>query len=70
MNADGTGEKQLTSGFPAWNASWSPDGTKIVYARSTAGNIADAEIWTMNADGTGKTQITADRSREVGPSWR
>ncbi len=69
MNADGTGEKQLTSGFPAWNASWSPDGTKIVYARSTAGNIADAELWTMNADGTGKTQITADGKAKWSPSW-
>jgi Tol biopolymer transport system component len=69
VNADGTGEKQLTSGFPAWNASWSPDGGKIVYERSNPANIADGEIWTMNADGTGKTQITSDGIAKWSPSW-
>jgi hypothetical protein len=69
VNADGTGEKQLTSGFPAWNASWSPDGAKIVYEKSNPGNIADGEIWTMNADGTGKKQITADGKAKWAPSW-
>lgn len=35
--------------------SWSPDGSKIVYTSSKTGN---EEIWIMNADGTGKTQLT------------
>ncbi|HMV25345.1 MAG TPA: hypothetical protein PLH27_01610 [bacterium] len=35
--------------------SWSPDGSKIVYTSSKTGN---EEIWIMNSDGTGKTQLT------------
>ena len=47
MNLDGTGEQQLTSGFPAWSASWSPDGARIAYKHSSPGNPASGEIWTM-----------------------
>lgn len=35
--------------------SWSPDGSKIVYTSSKTGN---EEVWIMNADGSGKTQLT------------
>jgi Tol biopolymer transport system component len=36
---------------------WSPDGTKIAVVRSH-NNDVDGEIFTLNADGTGLTQIT------------
>ena len=36
---------------------WSPDGTKIVFARGKSLD-ADGNIYTINADGTGLTQIT------------
>ena len=52
---------------------WSPDGTKIVYSVYDDTNApipyfspqcegigVSALIWTMNADGTGKTQLTTD----------
>jgi Tol biopolymer transport system component len=35
--------------------SWSPDGTKIAYVSNKSGTY---QIWTMNADGTGATQLT------------
>ena len=69
MNADGTGERQLTSGFPAWSSSWSPDGTKIAYKRSSPSNSAAGEIWTMNADGSDKTQITTDGFAKLELAW-
>ena len=69
MNADGTGEHQLTSGFPAWSAAWSPDGTKIAYDRSGPSNIAQGELWTMNADGSDQTQITSDGFGKLGLTW-
>ncbi len=63
-NADGSGTMTLTS-FPpsAFNPSWSPDGTKIVY-------VANADIYLMNADGTNQTNITNTQSvNESFPSW-
>ena len=37
------------------DASWSPDGSQVVYGSKATGN---QEIYTMNPDGTGKTQLT------------
>ena len=39
------------------NPVWSPDGTKIAFMRSH-NNIVDGELETVNADGTGLTQVT------------
>jgi TolB protein len=36
---------------------WSPDGTKIAFIRSFH-NIVDGEVYTVNVDGTGLTQVT------------
>ena len=36
---------------------WSPDGTKIVFAKGQNGDL-DANIYTVNPDGTGLTQVT------------
>ena len=36
---------------------WSPDGTKIAFIRSFS-NDTDGEIYTVNLDGTGLSQVT------------
>ncbi len=36
---------------------WSPDGTKIAFVRSHSNDV-DGEIYTVNVDGTGLTQVT------------
>jgi TolB protein len=36
---------------------WSPDGTKIAFTRSHSNDV-DGEIYTVNVDGTGLTQVT------------
>jgi TolB protein len=46
---------------------WSPDGTKIVFARGTSGDN-DSNIYTVNIDGTGLTQVTHG-GRDQLPDW-
>jgi Tol biopolymer transport system component len=69
MKADGTGVKPLTkltaAGADCGFASWSPDGTKLVFESARALNGSDAananltvNIWVVNADGTGAIPLT------------
>ena len=54
----GNGQEIMDESSP----SWSPDGTRIAFASSN-------EIYVMNADGTGRTNITNSPDDETGPSW-
>lgn len=47
----------------ALSPSWSPDGTRLVFA--TTG----WDLWTINADGSDLRQITADVARQNLPAW-
>ena len=69
MNADGSGETQLTANIDSVDGSptWSPDGTKIAFLSSR--DIIFKEIYVMNADGTGVTRLTNNNSDDVEPSW-
>jgi Tol biopolymer transport system component len=63
IRADGSNKTYLTEEGPEvinHLASWSYDGTKIVYTRgeSTPFGRIQPYIWTMNADGTDKKQLT------------
>lgn len=51
---------------------WSPDGSKIVFGsfRDAAGNPAGAaDIYMMNADGTGLVQLTDSTYEDNDPEW-
>ncbi|MGH9151892.1 MAG: hypothetical protein ACRD03_05760 [Acidimicrobiales bacterium] len=68
INPDGTGELVLTD-FPGRDGdpSWSPDGRTIAFESFRSGG---SEVWTMNADGTGLTQLTFNGPAEDrGTSW-
>ena len=64
-----SGETQLTGDLgEMWDLAWSPDGTKIGFILDVV-NPVQEELWTMNADGSGVTQLNVDTgtSMEWGP---
>jgi Ca2+-binding RTX toxin-like protein len=75
MKADGSGRRNLTatSLVSEQEPTWSPDGARIAFAanHSRTDNTTDLEIWVMNADGSGLTQLTNDTLgiRETQPAW-
>jgi Tol biopolymer transport system component len=56
INPDGTGFKMLTTDPDDQDPKFSPDGSKILFARRTTAGTMD--LWIMNADGTQQTPIT------------
>ena len=72
---DGSGLKTLFDMPGAYDSApaWSPDGSKIAFeSNADVGGDnpeGDMEIWTMNADGTGATQLTRNAAHDEGPAW-
>jgi Tol biopolymer transport system component len=80
MSRKGCDPLNLTVGSPTFdgNASWRPDGRKIVFTsdRATPGNPTppgssgpDFEVFVMNADGSNPTQITFNDLDDDGAAW-
>ena len=78
MNADGSGQRRLTrnplantqvlvAGATDEDPAWSPDGSKIAFVR---GHGKNAEIYVMNADGSGLRRLTRNRVEDYGPAWQ
>jgi hypothetical protein len=63
IRPDGSGVKTLTTHAEGYSILpvWSPNGKKIAYDRTTNDYTPDGEIYLMNADGTGKVNLTKDR---------
>ena len=54
------------------DAALSPNGKTVVYALSQPSvkdNNSRSELYTVNMDGTARTQITATKSNEYAPQW-
>jgi len=68
INRDGTGLVQLTDNLEEERAaSWSPDGTKIVFMARRGGT--DFELITMDADGSNQVQLTDNLVIDATPTW-
>ena len=77
MQKDGTGMTPITdttAGGVGNSAAWSPDGRMITFV-ADGGFIGMSQlryhstIHTMNADGTGRVQLSADTSKDSFPNW-
>src|SRR6266849_712956 len=67
---DGMHLVQLTSKERNSWPTWSPDGTKIIFAhRSTTGVDQNAHLYEMNADGSGLVQVTKNEFWQLQPAW-
>ena len=77
MNVDGTNETKITnftngtnSVWGAGDASWSPDGTKIIFiSDKDSDNDGGSEIYTINSDGTNLVRINHNARGESNPTW-
>jgi Tol biopolymer transport system component len=79
MNADGSGVTQLiasssTAQVAFLNPVWSPDGSKIAYQFAGIScfrqcHLATADIYVMNADGSGLHNLTNNLGMNGGPVW-
>jgi dipeptidyl aminopeptidase/acylaminoacyl peptidase len=80
VNSDGGGQVNLTGikdgdtdlWIGAWQvAAWSPDGKKMAFTiRPSTNNVNNLDVYVINADGTGKTNLTNTKSvQETYPSW-
>ena len=71
MDADGSNIDRLTDD-PAseFQPVWSPNGTRIAFARSLDPTISHPAIFTMNPDGTDVRQVSqATEGSDFSPSW-
>lgn len=73
MNADGTGEVNITD-RPSSDKSpcWSPDGSKIAFHSRKQGEeevYLNDDIFVMNADGSNRVNITNNPADDAHPAW-
>ena len=74
MNADGTGLTSLTNltnsvddwSYGHWYSVWSPDGDKLALR---ARHNENWDVYTVNADGTGLTNISNHPDPDMNPAW-
>ena len=73
MNNDGTNPQRLTAhdGSHADGPSWSPDGSQIAYTRGQRNDDGHwfSHIYVVNADGTGRTNVSKGDVWDAQPSW-
>jgi Tol biopolymer transport system component len=66
IHPDGSGFRRLTNNPYACNTSFSPDGRRIAYVAFTESPF---DVWTMNADGSDKKQLTSGTPFDFYPHW-
>ena len=68
---DGSDVQQLTSNARRFsiNSDWSPDGQKIAFDSDRVGGGGRTQVYVMNSDGSGVTQVTRGAGFHSSPGW-
>jgi TolB protein len=74
MNADGSNSRLVTDKvMEAAAPAWSPDGGKIAFTAGISGGFGmtrpSVDIYLVNIDGSGLTELTRDSGANSSPSW-
>ncbi|MDB4905281.1 MAG: hypothetical protein JWO05_65 [Gemmatimonadetes bacterium] len=72
MRVDGTELRRISVSAPGVSmgddgAAWSPDGSKLLFARTVGGEPSN--IWVMNADGSGLRMLIPGTEDDMDPTW-
>ena len=75
IHPDGSGLKAITTEGAAGKsdqvgAVWSPDGTRLLFTSVPGGPVKLGDLWIVEADGTGLTQLTDTPAQYFGYSWQ
>jgi Tol biopolymer transport system component len=72
MNADGSGDHPLASPGEGdvRSASWSSDGSRVVYEGALIGSIGAPNLYVANTDGSGSAQPLTSDGKSFSPAWR
>ncbi len=65
--ADGTGGVRVLTRDNGGNAQWSPRGDKVAYQGDDGSG--HKQVFVINADGSGKKQLTSGKSNDGQPAW-
>ncbi len=69
MDADGSGIRQLCRKGNTGDPDWSPGGARIAYTWFPHGQMMEADLYMMNADGSGDRRLTSLEGEEKEPDW-
>ncbi len=62
VNADGSGERVVTTALYYYGPTWAPDSTILVIAE-------DCRLYRVNADGSGRRELTTTGTCAYQPAW-
>ena len=74
MNADGSGPQDQITNIPdgACQPSWSPDGMRLAFISpclARQDQYPGANLYAVNADGSGISELTSDNAGDFDPAW-
>lgn len=73
MNADGSNQRAITSGYECKNAAWSRDGLRIAFQESSSGKDGPFRLWIMDLNASEPSNwflLTENSINGGSPAWQ